>query len=182
MSEATTAWPVMSVAKAHALLTAPGSAFEMETVEIDGHALRTWKNAPRSLAHILQVDGGIANGMLRGSPFVQMDGQAVYRTAVRVLAECAHEALAHNAKTVAEVDWLVPHQANIRILDTTAEKIGLPMDKVVTTVARQGNTSAASVPLAFDAAVRDGRIVAGQLVLMVGVGAGMTWGSVLLRY
>lgn len=139
-------------------------------------------HADGSLAHILQVDGGIANGALRGSPFVQMDGQAVYRTAVRVLAECAHEALGHNAKSVADVDWLVPHQANIRILNTTAEKIGLPMDKVVTTVARQGNTSAASVPLAFDAAVRDGRITAGQHVLMVGVGAGMTWGSVLLRY
>ena len=138
-------------------------------------------HADGSLSHILQVDGGIANGVLRGNPFVQMDGQAVYRTAVRVLAECAHEALSHSAMSVADVDWLVPHQANIRILNTTADKLGLPMDKVVTTVARQGNTSAASVPLALDAAVRDGRIKTGQMVLLVGVGAGMTWGSVLLR-
>jgi len=138
-------------------------------------------HADGALAHILQVDGGIANGVLRGNPFVQMDGQAVYRTAVRVLAECAHEALAHNGMQVADVDWLVPHQANIRILNTAAEKIGLPTEKVVATVARQGNTSAASVPLALDAAVRDGRIQPGQTVLMVGVGAGMTWGSVLLR-
>lgn len=138
-------------------------------------------HADGSLAHILSVDGGIANGVLRGSPFVQMDGQAVYRTAVRVLAECAHEALNHSAKTVADVDWLVPHQANIRILNTTADKLGQPMEKVVTTVSRQGNTSAASVPLALDAAVRDGRIHTGQTVLLVGVGAGMTWGSVLLR-
>lgn len=137
-------------------------------------------HADGSLAHILQVDGGIANGVVRGNPFVQMDGQAVYRTAVRVLGECAHEALAHSGMQVSDVDWLVPHQANIRILNTTAEKIGLPMEKVVTTVARQGNTSAASVPLALDAAVRDGRIKAGQNVLLVGVGAGMTWGSVLL--
>ncbi len=133
-----------------------------------------------SLSHILQVDGGIANGVLRGNPFVQMDGQAVYRTAVRVLAECAREALDHSGKTVADIDWLVPHQANIRIINTTAEKLGLPAEKVVTTVAKQGNTSAASVPLALDAAVRDGRIKPGQNLLLVGVGAGMTWGSVFL--
>lgn len=138
-------------------------------------------HADGSLSHILQVDGGIANGVVRGNPFVQMDGQAVYRTAVRVLAECAHEALNHSAMSIADVDWLVPHQANIRILNTTADKLGLPIEKVVTTVARQGNTSAASVPLALDAAVRDGRIKTGQTVLLVGVGAGMTWGSVLLR-
>lgn len=138
-------------------------------------------HADGSLSHILQVDGGIANGIVRGNPFVQMDGQAVYRTAVRVLAECAHEALDHSGMSVVDVDWLVPHQANIRILNTTADKLGLPMSKVVTTVARQGNTSAASVPLALDAAVRDGRITPGQCVLLVGVGAGMTWGSVLLR-
>ena len=84
--------------------------------------------------------------------------------------------------SVTDVDWLVPHQANLRILNTTADKLGLPMERVVTTVARQGNTSAASVPLALDAAVRDGRIQHGQHVLLLGVGAGMAWGSVLLRY
>ena len=139
-------------------------------------------HADGNLAGILKVDAGVANGTLRGSAFVEMDGQAVYRTAVRVLAECAHEALAQSGKTIADVDWLVPHQANIRILGTTADKLGLPMEKMVTTVARQGNTSAASVPLALDAAVRDGRIQPGQHVLLLGVGAGMTWGSVLLRY
>ena len=138
-------------------------------------------HADGTLSSILRVNGGIANGVLRGNPFLEMDGQAVYRTAVRVLAECAHEALSHSGKTIADVDWLVPHQANIRILNTTADKLGLPMSKVVTTVARQGNTSAASVPLALDAATRDGRIQPGQHVLLLGVGAGMTWGSVLLR-
>lgn len=139
-------------------------------------------HADGSLAGILRVDGGIANGVLRGNPFVEMDGQAVYRTAVRVLAECAHEALNQNGLNIEDINWVVPHQANIRILATTADKLGLPMSKLVTTVARQGNTSAASVPLALDAAVRDGRIQPGQNVLLLGVGAGMTWGSVLLRY
>jgi 3-oxoacyl-[acyl-carrier-protein] synthase-3 len=139
-------------------------------------------HADGSQAGVLRVDGGIANGVLRGNPFVEMDGQAVYRTAVRVLAECAHEALNKNGLKIEDINWVVPHQANIRILATTADKLGLPMSKLVTTVARQGNTSAASVPLALDAAVRDGRIQPGQNVLLLGVGAGMTWGSVLLRY
>lgn len=139
-------------------------------------------HADGSQAGVLRVDGGIANGVLRGHPFVEMDGQAVYRTAVRVLAECAHEALDKNGLKIEDINWVVPHQANIRILATTADKLGLPMSKLVTTVARQGNTSAASVPLALDAAVRDGRIQPGQNVLLLGVGAGMTWGSVLLRY
>lgn len=138
-------------------------------------------HADGSYGHILRVAGGIAEGKLRGNPYLEMDGQAVFKLAVRVLGECAQEALAHNGVAGSEVDWLVPHQANQRILDATADRIGLPRDRVVTTVAHHGNTSAASVPLALDTAVRDGRIQAGQIIMLVGVGGGMTWGSVLLR-
>jgi 3-oxoacyl-[acyl-carrier-protein] synthase III len=138
-------------------------------------------HADGSLAHILRVPGGVSDGKLRGSPYLEMDGQAVYRTAVRVLEEGAREILKRNQFTAQTLDWYVPHQANIRIITTLAERIGVPREKVVTTVARQGNTSAASVPLALDAAVRDGRIKPGHLVLVQGVGGGMTWGSLLMR-
>jgi 3-oxoacyl-[acyl-carrier-protein] synthase-3 len=137
--------------------------------------------ADGTLAHILRVDGGISHGQIRGNPFLEMDGQAVYRTAVRVLEESALATLKDNGLTAEQVDWYIPHQANIRIINSLTDKIGIAREKVVTTVARQGNTSAASVPLALDAAVRDGRIKTGQLVLLQGVGGGMTWGSVLLR-
>jgi 3-oxoacyl-[acyl-carrier-protein] synthase III len=119
---------------------------------------------------------------VRGHPFLEMDGQAVFRLAVRVLDTSAEEALQHNGFTPQDLDWFVPHQANMRIINGIADKIGLPREKVVSTVARHGNTSAASVPLALDTAVRDGRIRPGQLVLLQGVGGGMTWGSVLLRW
>jgi 3-oxoacyl-[acyl-carrier-protein] synthase-3 len=139
-------------------------------------------HADGSLAHILRVPGGISSGEVRGRPYLEMDGQSVYRVAVTQLDICAKAALTHNGLTAADIDWFVPHQANIRIINTLAEKIGVPSEKVVTTVARQGNTSAASVPLALDAAVRDGRIKSGQLVLLEGVGGGMTWGAVVLRW
>jgi 3-oxoacyl-[acyl-carrier-protein] synthase-3 len=137
--------------------------------------------ADGSYAHILRVAGGIAEGKLRGNPFLEMDGAAVFRLAVRVLDECATEALKRNGCTAADLDWFVPHQANMRIINAIADKIGLPRERVITTVARHGNTSAASVPLALDSAVRDQRIKPGQLILLEGVGGGMTWGSVLLR-
>lgn len=143
--------------------------------------LSTHLCADGSLAHILRVDGGISHGQIRGNPYLEMDGQAVYRTAVRVLEESALQTLKRNGVTARELDWYVPHQANIRIINSLADKIGIAPEKVVTTVARQGNTSAASVPLALDSAVRDGRIKPGHLVLLQGVGGGMTWGSVLLR-
>jgi 3-oxoacyl-[acyl-carrier-protein] synthase-3 len=111
-----------------------------------------------------------------------MDGNAVFRFAVKVLAEVAHEALDANGLAPADVDWLVPHQANIRIIESTARKLGLSMERVVVTVDRHANTSAASIPLALDAAVRDGRIRPGHLVLLEGVGGGFTWGSVLVRW
>lgn len=143
--------------------------------------LSTHLHADGSYGHILQVNGGISAGELRGNPYLEMDGGAVFKLATRVLHDCALEALNKNGVTVEQVDWLVPHQANIRIIKSTADKLGIPMEKVITTVARHGNTSAASVPLALDTAVRDQRIKPGQLVLMEGVGGGMTWGSVLLR-
>ena len=139
-------------------------------------------HADGSLAHILRVDGGIAHGEIRGHPFLEMDGQAVYRTAVRALHDSAREAMEAAGVSADQLDWFVPHQANIRIINTLADKVGLPPERVVTTVARHGNTSAASVPLALDAAVRDQRIKPGNLVMLQGVGGGMTWGTVLLRW
>ena len=139
-------------------------------------------HADGSLSHILRVNGGISGGEIRGHPFLEMDGAAVYRTAVRVLDDSAREALAHNGYKPSDLDWFVPHQANIRIITSIAEKVGIPTERVVKTVARHGNTSAASVPLALDAASRDNRIKAGNLVMLQGVGGGMTWGTILLRW
>jgi len=139
-------------------------------------------HADGSLSAILRVDGGISHGKIRGNPYLEMDGQAVYRTAVRALDDSAQEALDATGLSAAHLDWFVPHQANIRIINSLADKIGVPRERVVTTVARHGNTSAASVPLALDAAVRDQRIQRDQLVMLQGVGGGMTWGTILLRY
>jgi 3-oxoacyl-[acyl-carrier-protein] synthase-3 len=138
-------------------------------------------HADGSLAHILRVPGGVSGGQLRGSPYLEMDGQAVYCTAVRVLEDGAKQILKKNGFAASDLDWYVPHQANIRIINTLADKIGIARERVITTVAKQGNTSAASVPLALDAAVRDGRIKPNHRVLVQGVGGGMTWGSLLLR-
>jgi 3-oxoacyl-[acyl-carrier-protein] synthase-3 len=131
---------------------------------------------------ILSVPGNVCGGEVTGDPFLRMDGKAVFKFAVRVLAEVAEECCALAAIPPAEVDWLIPHQANIRIIEATAKKMGLPMDKVIVTVDRHGNTSAASVPLALDAAVRDGRIKPGQKIMLEGVGGGFTWGAVLLEF
>ena len=117
-----------------------------------------------------------------GDPYIKMDGQAVFKFAVKVLSEVVEEVLAENKMQGTDIDWLVPHQANIRIMEATAKKLGLSMDKVVVTVAHHGNTSAASIPLALDTAVRDGRIQPGQHVLLEAVGGGFTWGAVLLRW
>jgi 3-oxoacyl-[acyl-carrier-protein] synthase-3 len=110
-----------------------------------------------------------------------MDGQAVFKLAVNVLGKVALEVLEKAGMTADQLDWLIPHQANIRIMQSTCRKLGLPLDKMVVTVDEHGNTSAASVPLALDAAVRDGRIQPGQLVMVEGVGGGFTWGASLLR-
>ena len=138
-------------------------------------------HADGSHAGILSVPGSVSGGKVSGRPLLQMEGNAVFKFAVRVLGEVAEEALAFNHLEKSALDWLIPHQANIRIIQATAKKLGLPLEKVITTVDRHANTSAASVPLALDVAVRDGRIRAGQLVMLEGVGGGFTWGAVLVR-
>ena len=110
-----------------------------------------------------------------------MDGPAVFKLAVSVLEKVANEALEIAGMEASQLDWLIPHQANIRIMQSTAKKLGLPMERMVVTVDEQGNTSAASIPLALDAAVRDGRIKPGHTVMMEGVGGGFTWGAVLAK-
>lgn len=130
---------------------------------------------------ILCVPGHVSGGKASGSPLLQMDGQAVFKLAVGVLDEAARAVLVKAGKTDADIDWLIPHQANIRIMQSTARKLKMPMDKVVVTVDQHGNTSAASIPLALDAAVRSGRVQSGQTVLLEGVGGGFTWGAVLLK-
>ena len=131
---------------------------------------------------ILSVPGSVANGKIVGTPFLHMDGGAVFKFAVKVLADVAEEALAANHLSSADIDWLIPHQANIRIMEATMKKLALPNERMVSTVADHANTSAASIPLALDIAVRDGRIQAGNHVMLAGVGGGFTWGSVLLRW
>jgi 3-oxoacyl-[acyl-carrier-protein] synthase III len=144
--------------------------------------LTTALHADGSHHPILCVPGGVAAGQVIGDPFLRMDGQAVFKFAVKVLGDVAHEVLKRAGLEVDGVDWLIPHQANIRIIQSTAKRLGLPMEKVITTVGQHGNTSAASIPLALDVAVRDGRIRAGQQVVMEGVGGGFTWCAALLRY
>jgi 3-oxoacyl-[acyl-carrier-protein] synthase III len=129
---------------------------------------------------ILCVPGHVANGHILGDPLLKMDGQAVFKLAVGVLESAARATLAKAGKTEADIDWLIPHQANIRIMQSTAKKLKLPMDKVVVTVDQHGNTSAASIPLALDAAVRAGQVKPGQTLMLEGVGGGFTWGAVLL--
>jgi 3-oxoacyl-[acyl-carrier-protein] synthase-3 len=133
-------------------------------------------------AEILCVPGSVRNGETFGTPFVHMDGGAVFRFAVKVLAETADEALRATGKVAADIDWVIPHQANIRIMDATMKKLHLPHERLIVTVDLHGNTSAASIPLALDIAVRDGRIDAGQHVMLLGVGGGFTWGSVFLKW
>lgn len=133
-------------------------------------------------AGILCTPGTVSGGQISGLPLLRMDGQAVFKLAVSVLEDVARSVLAKAGKTDAEVDWLIPHQANIRIMQSTAKKLKLSMDKVVVTVDQHGNTSAASIPLALDVAVRDGRVKPGDHVLLEGVGGGFTWGAVLLRF
>jgi 3-oxoacyl-[acyl-carrier-protein] synthase III len=133
-------------------------------------------------ANILSVPGSVSGGNVSGRPLLQMEGNAVFKLAVKVLGDVAHETLSAAGLAKSELDWLIPHQANIRIIQATAKKLGLSMERVIATVDRHANTSAASVPLALDEAVRDGRIRSGQHVLLEGVGGGFTWGAVLLRW
>jgi 3-oxoacyl-[acyl-carrier-protein] synthase-3 len=120
--------------------------------------------------------------MLKADPKISMDGKAVFKFAVKVLSEVVEELLESQKLQGTDINWLVPHQANIRIIEATAKKLGLEMNNVVVTVANHGNTSAASIPLALDTAVRDGRIKAGQNILLEAVGGGFTWGAVLIKW
>ncbi|MYN03165.1 beta-ketoacyl-ACP synthase III [Pseudoduganella sp. DS3] len=130
---------------------------------------------------VLRVPGSLSNGAIAGSAFLYMDGQAVFKLAVSVLEKVAYEALEAANMTAGQIDWLIPHQANIRIMNGTAKKLGMAPEKMVVTVDQHGNTSAASIPLALDVAVRDGRVKKGDVVMMEGVGGGFTWGAVLAR-
>ena len=130
---------------------------------------------------ILCTPGHVSGGAVLGTPLLHMDGQAVFKLAVRVLEDSARATLAKAGKTGADIDWLIPHQANIRIMQGTAKKLKMPLDKLVVTVHEHGNTSAASIPLALDDAVRSGKAKKGHTVLLEGVGGGFTWGSVLLK-
>lgn len=144
--------------------------------------LATRLHADGRYKDILHTQGKIRNGEIDGSPWVYMDGSAVFKFAVRALADVAEETLQAADFEKADLDWLVPHQANLRIIESTAKHLHLPMDKVIVTLDRHGNTSAASIPLALDEGVRSGRIQRGQTVMLEGIGGGFAWGGALLRY
>ena len=131
---------------------------------------------------ILSVPGHVSGGKVLGSPLLQMDGKAVFKLAVSVLESTARATLAKANLTEADIDWLIPHQANLRIMHSTAKKLKLPLEKLIVTVDQHGNTSAASIPLALDEAVRSGKVKKGDILMLEGVGGGFTWGAVLLKY
>jgi 3-oxoacyl-[acyl-carrier-protein] synthase-3 len=139
------------------------------------HATRL--HADGSQVEMLSVPGNVSRGKIVGSPFLQMNGQGVFKFAVRVLEESARETVAAAGMALGDIDWLIPHQANVRILEATARKLEIPREKLVVTVDHHGNTSAASVPLALDEFVRKGTIRSGDRLLLQGVGGGFTWGS-----
>jgi len=144
--------------------------------------LATDIHADGKYSDILCVPGHVSGGAILGDPVLKMDGQAVFKLAVGVLEETARASLAKAGLNDADIDWLIPHQANIRIMQSTARKLKMSMDKVIVTVDQHGNTSAASIPLALDHGVRSGQIFKGQTLMLEGVGGGFTWGSVLLKY
>ena len=154
-------------------------AVVLEASETPG-ILATDLHADGKHAAILCVPGHVSAGKVSGVPLLTMDGQAVFKLAVGVLEDAARAVLAKAGKTDADIDWLIPHQANIRIMQSTARKLRLSMDKVMVTVDQHGNTSAASIPLALDAGVRSGKIQRGQTLMLEGVGGGFTWGAILL--
>jgi len=144
--------------------------------------LSTHLHADGAHSGILNTPGHVCGGKVQGDPTLKMDGGAVFKLAVRVLEEGAKEALAANGLTIADVDAYIAHQANVRIISHVARKLGIAEERCIVTVDRHANTSAASIPLALDVAVREGRVKPGDTVLMQGVGGGFTWGSVLLEY
>jgi 3-oxoacyl-[acyl-carrier-protein] synthase-3 len=156
-------------------------AVVLEASETPG-ILATDIHADGKYSEILCVPGHVSGGAILGDPVLKMDGQAVFKLAVGVLEETARTSLAKAGLNDSDIDWLIPHQANIRIMQSTARKLKMSMDKVIVTVDQHGNTSAASIPLALDHAVRSGQITKGQTLMLEGVGGGFTWGSVLLKY
>ncbi len=144
--------------------------------------LATKLHADGAYADKLSVPGWVCGGKTIGSPLVQMDGGSVFKFAVRVFDEVAREVLEAANMSVSDIDWFIPHQANIRIMEATARKLKLPLERLISTVERHGNTSAASIPLALDESVSAGRIKRGDNLLLEGVGGGFTWGGVLVRY
>lgn len=163
------------------VLFGDGAGAVVLTASKEPGILATKLHADGSHADILCIPGSVTGGVVEGSAFLHMDGQAVFKLAVSVLDKVANEVLRIADMSASQVDWLIPHQANIRIMQGTAKKLGLPMEKMIVTVDQHGNTSAASIPLALDKAVRDGRIKPGHNVMMEGVGGGFTWGAVLAR-
>ncbi|MES2070803.1 MAG: beta-ketoacyl-ACP synthase III [Pseudomonadota bacterium] len=163
------------------VLFGDGAGAIVMTRSAEPGVLATKLHADGSYANILCVPGSVNAGVVAGSAFLYMDGQAVFKLAVSVLEKVANEALEIAGLDSTQIDWLVPHQANIRIMQSTAKKLRLPMEKVVVTVDQHGNTSAASIPLALDVAVRDGRIKPGQTVMLEGVGGGFTWGAAIVK-
>ena len=166
--------------RSNCILWGDGAGAVVMTVSETPGILSTHLHADGSYNRLLNVPAGISNG--HGSKTIQMEGNAVFKIAVNTLDAIVDETLHANGLQKSDVDWLVPHQANIRILQSTAKKLGMGMDRVVVTVDKHGNTSAASIPLALDVAVRDGRIKRGETVLMEAFGGGFTWGSALLKY
>jgi 3-oxoacyl-[acyl-carrier-protein] synthase-3 len=161
-----------------------GGAAVIEASEQPG-IFSTHLHADGSYEDLLYVDGGVPRGagvIAEGNAYTKMRGNEVFKVAVRTLRRIVAEALEANGMTSSDIDWLIPHQANIRIIEATARKLDIPWDRVVVTVAEHGNTSAASVPLALDVAVRDGRVKRGDVVLLEAFGGGFTWGSALIRY
>ena len=144
--------------------------------------LATDIHADGKYSDILCVPGHVSGGAILGDPVLKMDGQAVFKLAVGVLEETARASLGKAGLNDSDIDWLIPHQANIRIMQSTARKLKMPMEKVIVTVDQHGNTSDASIPLALDHGVRSGQISKGQTLMLEGVGGGFTWGSVLLKY
>jgi len=166
--------------RGNCILWGDGAGAVILTASDEPGIISTHLHADGSYAELLSVTGGIADHACK--PTIQMEGNAVFKMAVNTLDAIVDETLGANGMGKAHVDWLVPHQANIRIIQATAKKLGMDMERVVVTVDRHGNTSAASIPLALDVAVRDGRIKRGETILMEAFGGGFTWGSVLLTY
>jgi 3-oxoacyl-[acyl-carrier-protein] synthase-3 len=161
-----------------------GGAVVLEASDEPG-IYSTHLHADGSYEDLLYVDGGVPHGagvMTAGNAYTKMRGSEVFKVAVRTLRRIVFEALEANDMSPSDIDWLIPHQANIRIIEATAAKLDIPEDRVVVTIAEHGNTSAASVPLALDVAVRDGRVKRGDKILLEAFGGGFTWGSALIKY